>query len=130
MKEEVKEVIGELFYLVSGTGNLDIFRILIDKVPSFLSTSFEKNEKFRRTPLMFAIRNHNNELLYQLLEEGCKHSKSDSTENTLLHYAAAYGNVEAILLFRNIIEQSPNKRGYYPWEFAIMKGHLGCAKLL
>lgn len=93
LKEEVKEVIGELFYLVAGTGNIEIFRLLIERMPSFLSISFEKSEKFRRTPLMFAIRNHNNEILYQLLEEGCKYSKSDSTENTLLHYAAAYGNV-------------------------------------
>lgn len=70
---------GELFYIVAGTGNVDIFRLLVDKFPSFLSTPFEKYEKFRKTPPMLAIRNHNNELLYLLLEEGCKYTKCDST---------------------------------------------------
>ena len=64
----------------------------MNKIPSYSSACFDK-EKFRKTPAMIAIRNHNNEILYLLLEKGCKSSKCDSTENSLLHYAAAYGNI-------------------------------------
>jgi len=41
--------------------------------------------------------------------------KADSSLNTLLHYAAAYGNIEAIMILKNHIEQSRNKRGLIPW---------------
>jgi len=34
------------------------------------------------------------------------------------------------MVLRDHIQQGKNKRNYYPWEMAIMKGHLGCAKLL
>jgi ankyrin repeat protein len=34
------------------------------------------------------------------------------------------------MVLRDFIIQIKNKRNYYPWEMAIMKGHLGCAKLL
>lgn len=65
---------------------------------------------------MYAIRNHNNNILYKLLVAGCRPYKSDSTLNTLLHYAAAYGNIEAIkMLLNNNIYQCKNKRNYYPW---------------
>lgn len=54
----------------------------------------------------------------------------DSSQNSLLHYAAAYGNIEAIMILKDRQEQSKNKKGLYPWEIAIYKGHLGAAKLL
>jgi hypothetical protein len=80
---------------------------------------------------MIAIRNHNNDCLVKLLEHGCKLEKADSSFNTLLHYAAAYGNIEAIhILKQNGVIQTKNKRGIYPWEIAIFKGHIGAAKIL
>ena len=50
--------------------------------------------------------------------------------NTLLHYAAAYGNIQAILILKDKQDQCKNKKGLYPWEVAIHKGHLGAAQLL
>jgi ankyrin repeat protein len=50
---------------------------------------------------MVAIRNNNNECLVRLIENGCKLEKVDSSLNTLLHYAAAYGNIEAIHILRD-----------------------------
>lgn len=49
---------------------------------------------------MFAIRNKHSEILYELLEQGGKYIKPDSSGNTLLHYAAAYGNMEAIIVLK------------------------------
>lgn len=79
---------------------------------------------------MIAIRNNNNDCLVKLIENGCRLEKVDSSQNTLLHYAAAYGNIEAILILKDRLEQTKNKKGLYPWELAIYKGHLGAAQLL
>jgi len=79
---------------------------------------------------MIAIRNNNNDCFVKLIENGCKLDKVDSSLNTLLHYAAAYGNIEAIIILKDRQYQTKNKRGLYPWEIAIYKGHLGAAKLL
>lgn len=109
------------------TGNCEILAKLIAKWGSGLSNAVDK---FKKTPLVYAIRNHNNEIMYRLLSAGCKHNRNDTSMNTLLHYAAAYGNVEAVLFLRDHISQTKNRRNYYPLEMAVMKGHLGCAKLL
>lgn len=49
---------------------------------------------------MIAIRNNNNDCLVKLIENGCKIDKVDSSLNTLLHYAAAYSNIEAIMILK------------------------------
>lgn len=79
---------------------------------------------------MFAIRNHNNEVFWELVKLHHKYYKEDSSFNSLLHYAAAYGNIEVIPPLLTKIKQRRNKRNYYPWEVAVGKGHLGCAQLL
>lgn len=91
---------------------------------------YTSHDKFKKTPPMLAVRNNNNDCLVKLIENGCRLDKVDSSLNTLLHYAAAYGNIEAILILRERIPQTKNKRGLYPWEVAIFKGHLGAAQLL
>lgn len=35
--------------------------------------------------------------------------------NGLLHYAAAYGNIEAIYILKERMDQTKNKKGVYPW---------------
>jgi ankyrin repeat protein len=68
-------------------------------------------DKYKRTPAMFAIRNHNNDFLFKILEEGCKIDKLDSSQNSLLHYAAAYGNIEAIVFLKaQNVMQTKNKK--------------------
>lgn len=94
------------------TGNCKILEKLLPKWGSAILTSVDK---FKKTPAMYAIRNNNNEILFKLLSNGCKPTRADSSSNTLLHYAAAYGNYEAILGLRDILQQTKNKRGYYPW---------------
>ena len=77
-----------------------------------------------------SIRNHNNYIFQQLIREQPKLLKSDSSGNTLLHYASAYGNVYAVKYLLKFMKQVQNKEGFYPWEVAMGKGHLACAKYL
>lgn len=87
-------------------------------------------DKYKRTPAMIAIRNNNNDCLVKLVENGCRIDKFDSSINSLLHYAAAYGNMEAITMLQDICPYRKNKKGLYPSEIALFKGHLTCAKKL
>ena len=66
----------------------------------------------------------------ELFNNGAKYYRKDSSANSLLHYAAAYGNTWAIKQLLPILKQEKNKRGFYPWDIAVGKGHIGCAKLL
>jgi ankyrin repeat protein len=47
-----------------------------------------------------------------------------------LHYAAAYGNLFILKYLLEFIKQVQNKERLYPWDIAIGKGHLACAKYL
>jgi ankyrin repeat protein len=102
---------GDIFHLLAGTGNIQIMDLILKKE----ILPYTSHDKFKKTPPMIAIRNNNNECLVRLIENGCKLEKVDSSLNTLLHYAAAYGNIEAIHILKDRIEQSKNKRGMYPW---------------
>jgi hypothetical protein len=33
-------------------------------------------------------------------------------------------------MLKDRVEQTKNKRGFYPWEVAVFKGHLSAASLL
>lgn len=87
-------------------------------------------DRFKRTSLMMSIRNHNHIIFQQLVKQKPKLLKSDSSGNTLLHYAAAYGNLYATKYLISFIKQVQNKEGLYPWEIAVGKGHMACAKYL
>jgi ankyrin repeat protein len=80
---------GDLFHLLAGTGNTAIMDLILKKeILPYTST-----DKFKKTPPMIAIRNNNNDCLVSLIENGCRLDKTDSSLNSLLHYAAAYGNL-------------------------------------
>jgi ankyrin repeat protein len=79
---------------------------------------------------VIALRNHHNDVFFQILQETSCSLRRDHSNNTLLHYAAAYGNLELVIYLSNIMEQIPNKKNFYPWEVAILKGHFLCAKAL
>ena len=64
---------------------------------------------------MIAVRNNNNDCFIKLVENGCRIDKIDSSMNSLLHYAAAFGNMEAILMLQETdCPYRKNKKGLYP----------------
>ena len=105
-------------HLAAGNSNLDTIRMIIDKGVQFT------NDCFRRSPLVIALRNHHNDIFFQLLQENQAISKKDYSNNTLLHYAAAYGNIELVIYLTSLLGSDRNKKNFYPWELAILKGHL------
>lgn len=50
-------------------------------------------DHFRRSPHIIALRNHHNDIFFYFLKDGPPNFKKDYSNNTLLHYAAAYGNI-------------------------------------
>jgi ankyrin repeat protein len=112
-------------HLVCGTGNLEIFKELVNA-----GLALDCYDKHSRTPIMFAVRNHNHGIVEEIIRMKGKYYKEDSSFNTVLHYAAAFGNLRFLPYLLERMRQKKNKRSYYPWEIAVGKGHIGCAMIL
>lgn len=114
-----------IFHFAAANGQREILKILTDYGYS------PEPDNYRRTPLMIALRNYQNEAFFYLFSNSQKYYKRDYSYNTLLHYAAAYGNIEMVKYLQEIgIVQSMNRKSFYPFEIAVLKGHFQCAKLL
>lgn len=80
---------------------------------------------------MIAIRNQQNDIFFQLFQSSTRYYKRDYSYSTLLHYAAAYGNCEVVKYLLDMgMPQTMNRKSFYPFEIAILKGHYHCARLL
>lgn len=121
--EETKERFS-ILHLAAGLGNKEIVRLILSKE---IKCTWDN---FRRSPLTIALRNHQNDIFFELLRDSQSNINRDYSNNTLLHYAAAYGNTELVIYLSSIISQIPNKKNFYPWELAVLKGHYYCAQLL
>lgn len=111
-----------ILHLAAGLGDKEIVKLILSKD---IKCTWDN---FRRSPLVIAIRNHQNDIFFQLAKDA--NFKRDYSNNTLLHYAAAYGNIELVTYLNNIMSQIPNKKNFYPWELSVLKGHFYCATLL
>mgnify|MGYP000208017197 FL=1 len=76
-----------MLHLAAGIGDKAIIKLLLSKG---IRCTWDN---FRRSPLVIALRNHHNDIFFELLKEGQSNIKRDYSNNTLLHYAAAYGNI-------------------------------------
>lgn len=111
-------------HLAAGGGDKNIVKLILN---SGVKSTFDN---FRRSPLVIALRNHHNDIFFSFLKSADVNFKRDYSNNTNLHYAAAYGNVELVMYLSKIIPQIPNKKNFYPWEIAVLKGHHYCAQIL
>jgi len=89
-------------------------------------------DKFKRTPLIMAARNGNIKLVNFFLRKGALWDDSDSSGNTALHYAAAYGWSECV---QELIKAGANINANSSWKItplniAMLKNHFGLVKYL
>lgn len=97
-------------HLAAGVGNPRIIKTLLTH-----GAYVDYYDRCKRTPFMFALRNNNYDAFRVLINEGVKLYKCDSSLNSMLHYATAYGNYPVLQYLKGVVKQSKNKSNLYPW---------------
>jgi ankyrin repeat protein len=69
-------------------GHLDIVEAVIENVPKI---NLNKGDKFNKTPISIAARNGHPDVVACLLKHNADGELADTSGNSPLHYAAAYG---------------------------------------
>jgi ankyrin repeat protein len=108
--------------VATAKGNIDCAKWLLDH-----GAKPSKRDKFKRTPLMTALMNVQSECAALLLSHGSPFDLQDSSENSAMHYAAAYGCREGVEMLHRV-GADPNQLNSWaltPICVAIMKAHLG-----
>ncbi|CAK4703561.1 unnamed protein product [Aphanomyces euteiches] len=88
--------------------------------------------KVRRTPLMSACMNGHVQVAVELLNAGANANAVDSSLNSVMHYAAAYGWLSCVKLLHSISAATwfRNAWGYTPMAVAALKGQYDCSRFL
>ena len=89
-------------------------------------------DKYKRSALIMAVRNGNSKIVNLLLRKGALWNDSDSSGNTALHYAAAYGWKECAeqLIKAGADTNASNNWKITPLNIAMLKNHYGMIKFL
>jgi ankyrin repeat protein len=83
----------------------EVVNFLLSRVPRL---NIDKGDKFGRSPLIMACRNGNTRIVSLLLAYGADIEGQDTSANTALHHAAAYGWDECVrILIENGAELDP-----------------------
>lgn len=108
--------------LAAANGDLDMVRTLISH-----KARVEKPDKFKRTALTHAVINGAANVASFLLSIGADPNKLDTSENSNLHYACAYGwwFCMKILIDAGAVMDAQNSWRITPLGVAVMKGHKG-----
>ena len=105
----------------------DVCEFLINNKASVLG-----KDKYKRSPLIYAVRNGNAKIANLLLMHGALWNEPDSSGNTPLHYAAAYGWMQCIDI---LIQAGADANAQSSWKIsplaiAMLKNHYGMVKHL
>jgi ankyrin repeat protein len=86
----------------------------------------------RRSSLMMAVRNGNVDIASLLLMKGSEFNLTDSSKNSCVHYAAAYGFPECIdlLILAAADQNAKNSWNLTPLSVALQKNLFGVVKAL
>ena len=107
-------------------GHLELTQYLLDDAKARVLGK----DKFKRTALTMACRNGFTKIASLLLQRGSEWDHSDSSMNTPLHYAAAYGwlDIMELLLKVGADVNAQNSWKISPINIAMLKNHHGCVK--
>ena len=107
-------------------GDLKLLELLVD-----LGADLAITDKLNRTLAMLAAMNGHAHVLSYLMGAGVNVDAQDSSENTAVHYAAAYGWVECLKILCDYAD--PDARNCWsstPLSVALKKGTYACAAVL
>ncbi|PAA55778.1 hypothetical protein BOX15_Mlig008630g1 [Macrostomum lignano] len=115
-------------HLASEAGHLDCVRLLVEQ----LRADTECQDRLRRTPITHAVLNGHSQVAAYLLTRGANPNRRDSSGNTLLHYAAAYGWYHCVRL---LLEHGAKPGCLNDWKLSplaivFLKGHMGLVPLI
>ena len=104
-------------------GQFEVVEYMLNNVPRL---NLNKGDKYKRTPLIMAVRNGNVDVAALLIKHNADIDLPDSSGNTALHHAAAYGWLECVeVLLRYGANPCPeNAWKYTPLTIAMQKNHL------
>ena len=108
--------------LAAANGDLEMVRILIAK-----KAKIEKPDRYKRTALTHAVINGAANVASYLLSLGADPNKLDSSQNSNLHYASAYGwwFCMIVLIEAGAVVDAKNEWSLTPLGVAILKGNKG-----
>ena len=108
--------------IAAANSDLEMVKILIKS-----NAKIEKYDRFKRTALTHAIINGSANVASYLLMVGADPNKVDSSKNSNLHYACAYGwwFCMKVLIESGAIIDALNEWNLTPLGIAIMKSHKG-----
>ena len=111
--------------LASANGDLEMVKLLVETGHA----KVELGDRYKRSALTHACINGASSVAAFLLRIGANPDRADSSGNTCLHYACAYGwwFCMQALLQAGACLQPRNEWGLSPLGVAVMKGHKGIA---
>ena len=111
-------------------GHLNVVQFLVSNREKY-GVKLELTDKRGRTALTHAVMNGNSHIVSYLLRLGVNHLVADSSGNTLMHYAAAYGwyfNCKLLMEAGCPTDATSNWK-ITPLAVAFMKGHMGLVNM-
>ncbi|KAI9276495.1 ankyrin repeat-containing domain protein [Umbelopsis sp. AD052] len=120
---------GTPLHFAAAQGHIECIKVLLDEGKADVDIS----DKFGSTPLHLACKNGQYEAVVVLLSYGANVDGGDTSDNTALHYATAYGwiNIVQLLLETTSCNMSPtNLWKTTPCGIADRKGHTRMVRFL
>ena len=94
--------------IASGLGLYEMAEFLLQRGAKVI-----KKDKYKRSSLIIALRNGHCEIAKLLIYNGCPVDEPDSSDNFPIHYACAYGSLDAI---PTLIKAGANPNSLSAWK--------------
>ncbi|XP_045173685.2 poly [ADP-ribose] polymerase tankyrase-like [Mercenaria mercenaria] len=113
--------------IAAGHGDMEICKVLVQN-----GAHIEQLDKLKRSALIHAVLNGNTHIASYLLHLGADQNRCDSSGNSVIHYAAAYGWLFCLKLLKEAGADlgMSNQWKTTPIGIAFLKGHIGIVDYL